>query len=66
MRFKIKINYTDSTPTHWWSEERGSVECEAEATAYTPEQIINKTRPGWFNEDRDAGCDCWLSLKLVP
>lgn len=66
MRFKIKVNYTDATPPHWWSEPMGLVDCESDATVYTPAQVIDKTKSSWFNEDRDAGCDCWLSLKLVP
>jgi hypothetical protein len=66
MRFKIKVNYADTTQTHWWSEPDGSVPCESDATVYTPAQVIDKTKSSWFNEDRDAGRDCWLSLKLVP
>lgn len=66
MQFKIKVNYSDTTQTRWWSESAGSVPCESDATVYTPAQVIDKTKPNWFNQDRDAGCDCWLSLKLVP
>ena len=65
MRFKIKINYTDWRPAMWWAYE-GAVCEEAQAAVYTLEQVYAKTAPFWFNSDRDAGCECWLSLKLVP
>lgn len=65
MQFKIKVNYTDWRPAMWWAPE-GAVCEEAQAGVYTLEQVHDKTSPFWFNPDRDAGRDCWLSLKLVP
>lgn len=67
MRFKIKVNHRDGRAPRWWTEYgRGSTAHEEEASVYTAEGVQDRAPDFWFNQDRDAGCDCWLSLKLVP
>ena len=67
MQFKIKVNYRDGRAPSWWMDTgSGCTTQEAEASAYTVDAIQDIARDYWFKHDRDAGCDCWLSLKLVP
>lgn len=68
MCFKIKVNYRNGSPANWWLEDSaaGITTKESEASAYTAEEVEHLTQGHWFNQDRDAGSECWLSLKLVP